>query len=59
MDSIETYKVLRVIDFTSDRKRMSVIVKNMKTNKIISFVKGADTTMIPKIIGECNNNLDR
>jgi len=56
MDSVETYKVLRVIDFTSDRKRMSVIVKNMKTNKIISFVKGADTTMIPKIIGECKNN---
>ncbi len=56
LDSIETYKVLRVIEFTSDRKRMSVIVKNMNNNKMTSFVKGADTTMIPKIKGECNSD---
>ena len=55
-DSIETYKVLRTIEFTSDRKRMSVIVRNMKTNKIISFVKGADTALIPRIQGECKQN---
>jgi len=27
-DKIEKYQILRVIEFTSDRKRMSVIVKN-------------------------------
>ena len=31
-DSIETYKVLRTIEFTSDRKRMSVIIKELDTH---------------------------
>lgn len=42
----EQYKVIRVIEFTSDRKRMSVIVKNLETGKIINFIKGADMAII-------------
>ena len=42
----ESYKILRVIEFTSDRKKMSVIAKR-DDGKVFNFVKGADVTMIP------------
>lgn len=45
----ETYKVLKIIDFTSDRKRMSVIVKRESDGKVINFIKGADMAIIPRI----------
>lgn len=45
----ERYKILRVIEFTSDRKRMSVAVKNMENGKIINFVKGADLAILQRI----------
>lgn len=47
-----------MIEFTSDRKRMSVIVRNIETNEIISFVKGADSTIIPSIIRKCEKDFD-
>lgn len=41
-------QVLHVLGFTSDRKRMSVIVRTVDgTVKIIC--KGADTTMLPRL----------
>ncbi|CAN0077729.1 unnamed protein product, partial [Ectocarpus fasciculatus] len=43
-----SYEVLHVLGFTSDRKRMSVIVRTEDgTIKIIC--KGADTTMLPRL----------
>ncbi len=39
------YKLLRTLEFNSDRKRMSVIVKTMNEHegeKIILYCKGAD-----------------
>lgn len=45
----ERYKVIRVVEFTSDRKRMSVVVKNEDTGKIINFVKGADMSIIQRL----------
>ena len=45
----EIYKVLKIIDFTSDRKRMSVIVKRESDGKVINFIKGADMAIIPRI----------
>lgn len=45
----ERYKILRVIEFTSDRKRMSVVVKNMENGKIINFIKGADLAILQRI----------
>ena len=38
----ETYTVLHVLEFTSTRKRMSVVVR-MPDNKIKLYCKGADT----------------
>ncbi|MCJ1284087.1 hypothetical protein MMC26_003418 [Xylographa opegraphella] len=41
---IEEYQLLHVIEFTSDRKRMSVIVR-MPDDRICLFCKGADSTI--------------
>ena len=43
--SFEEYCVLRVIEFSSRRKRMSIIVR-MPDNRICIFCKGADSTMV-------------
>ena len=44
----EKYKILRVIEFNSERKRMSVIVQT-HDGKVINFIKGADVTITPRI----------
>ncbi|KAI0135879.1 phospholipid-translocating P-type ATPase [Daldinia grandis] len=41
----ETYEVLDVIEFSSKRKRMSIIIR-MPDNKICVFCKGADNVII-------------
>ncbi|XP_053599624.1 probable phospholipid-transporting ATPase IA isoform X4 [Plodia interpunctella] len=46
----EKYKILNVIDFTSARKRMSVIVQNPK-GEIKLFCKGADSVIYPRLKG--------
>ena len=45
-DKVETYKVLKVNEFTNERKRMSVVVQNIENGRIVSFVKGADESII-------------
>lgn len=39
----EHYKLLCILDFNNDRKRMSVIVRDTKTQRIFLYCKGADT----------------
>ena len=46
----EEYKIIRTIEFTSDRKMMSVIVKRLKDGKYINFVKGADMAIVPRLL---------
>ncbi|XP_010556845.1 PREDICTED: phospholipid-transporting ATPase 2 [Tarenaya hassleriana] len=41
------YEVLETLEFTSDRKRMSVVVKDCQTGKIILLSKGADEAILP------------
>lgn len=41
----ETYEILNVIEFSSARKRMSIIVR-MPDRRICMFCKGADTTLM-------------
>ncbi|KAN0043355.1 hypothetical protein ACTA71_011007 [Dictyostelium dimigraforme] len=43
---IERFEVLNVLEFNSDRKRMSVICRNPQ-GRIILYCKGADTTVLP------------
>jgi phospholipid-translocating P-type ATPase (flippase) len=46
-----SFDVLTQIEFNSDRKRMSVIVRN-PAGKLVLYTKGADTIMWPRISAE-------
>lgn len=39
------YKLLNVCEFTSTRKRMSCILRNLDTNEILLMTKGADSVI--------------
>lgn len=41
------YEVLDILEFTSDRKRMSVVVKCCLSGKIYLLSKGADEAILP------------
>ncbi|XP_066348308.1 phospholipid-transporting ATPase 2-like isoform X1 [Miscanthus floridulus] len=41
------YELLDILEFTSDRKRMSVVVKEGQTGKILLLSKGADEALLP------------
>ncbi len=42
---VKKYKLLYELEFTSLRKRQSVILKDLKDEKIILFTKGADSVL--------------
>ena len=39
------YTILQIFPFTSETKRMGIIVKDEKTNEIVFYMKGADVVM--------------
>lgn len=43
----KTFEVLAVNPFNADRKRMSVLIRDMKANKYFVMCKGADNIMLP------------
>eukprot|EP01034_Spumella_vulgaris_P000526 gene526-702_t len=43
----KTYEVLAVNPFNADRKRMSILVKDVTTNQYFVMCKGADNIMLP------------
>lgn len=45
--SLIRYEVLDILEFTSDRKRMSVVVKDCQSGKIYLLSKGADEAILP------------
>ena len=47
------FRVLNVLEFSSDRKRMSVVVQDQKKN-IYLLCKGADTVMLPRTLYGAN-----
>jgi len=51
----ETYKILSVFEFNSDRKRMSVILRR-PNNKIVLYCKGADDIMFGRLSADPNVN---
>jgi phospholipid-translocating ATPase len=59
----QNYEILYNFPFTSDRKRMGIIVRQIETNKIIFYLKGADFVMKDKVpevkrgylMDECDN----
>lgn len=46
---VEQYEILRVLEFDSNRKRMSVVVKRFSDGRIINFIKGADIAIISRL----------
>ncbi|KAK2497659.1 hypothetical protein MC885_019972 [Smutsia gigantea] len=50
LGKLERYKLLHVLEFDSDRRRMSVIVQAPSGEKFL-FVKGAESSILPKCIG--------
>ena len=45
-NTIEEYKILANFPFSSDTKRMGIILKNKKHNHIIFYLKGAESVMM-------------
>ena len=45
----EKYIILKVIEFSSDRKRMSVVAKRESDSQVFSFVKGADSIILDRL----------
>ena len=45
----ETYDILYEFPFTSDRKRMGIILRTADQRGVILYLKGADTVMKSKV----------
>jgi phospholipid-translocating ATPase len=48
-EELNQYKILDSFPFSSSRKRMGIILRIMKTNKIIYLLKGADTVIKERV----------
>ena len=47
----EQYSIIKIFPFTSERKAMSIVLKDPKLDKAICFVKGADSSVFPMCNG--------
>lgn len=45
----EQYDILANFPFSSDTKRMGIILRHVSTNRLIFYLKGADTVMKNKV----------
>jgi magnesium-transporting ATPase (P-type) len=46
----EVWRSIKFYEFTSDRKLMSRVVKNIETGEVLVICKGADSSIIPRSI---------
>ena len=44
--TVENYEILRMIEFSVERKSMSIVVRDEDTNKVYLFMKGADVSVV-------------
>jgi phospholipid-translocating ATPase len=49
LGKLEVYEVLANFPFSSETKRMGIILKHEESQKIVFYVKGADSIMVNKI----------
>ena len=54
---IKKYELLLKIPFSSERQRSTIIVKDLKTNKIKLYIKGSDTKLLKKINDYSQENI--
>lgn len=57
MDKLMTYKLLNILEFTSARKRMSVIVQDSQ-GKIMLMTKGADSIIMQRLNRKRSNHVE-
>lgn len=43
------FEILAIFPFTSERKRMGILIRDMQSSEITFYLKGADSVMIPLI----------
>lgn len=53
-----TYKLLNILEFTSTRKRMSVVVED-PTGKILLLTKGADSIILARLNLEKSREVEK
>ena len=51
------YEKLQIIEFSSDRKRETIIIKNPSDGKIIMYVKGADSIIEQRLSPKSNKEI--
>ena len=51
------YEKLQIIEFSSDRKRETIIIKNPNDGKIIMYVKGADSIIEQRLSPKSNKEI--
>ena len=56
-NEIKDYELLNTIPFSSDRKRESVIVKDIQNNIIKLYIKGADSIIEERLSKNTNKNI--
>ena len=54
---LREFEILKKFDFTSERQRSSIIVKDLKTNKIVMYIKGSDRKIFSSIDDFSKQNL--
>lgn len=56
-DGILQYKVINVLEFSSARKRMSIILQDLSNGKYFLMTKGADSVLLPRLNRDINVNM--
>jgi phospholipid-translocating ATPase len=56
---VKEFRLLNVIEFTSARKRMTVIVKPLQDDSIRVMCKGADSIIIPRLKEQKSETLEK
>eukprot|EP00049_Salpingoeca_infusionum_P001356 m.47587 g.47587 ORF g.47587 m.47587 type:complete len:1130 (-) comp10986_c0_seq5:1786-5175(-) len=46
-DKDERHELLAVLEFNSTRKRMTIILRDSETNRVVAYCKGADSILMP------------
>ena len=54
---LREFQVLKKFDFTSERQCSSIIVKDLKNNKIIIYIKGSDRKIMSTVNSFSKNNI--
>ena len=53
---IKEFEILNKFDFTSERQKSSIIVKDINTNKIVIYIKGSDRKIFDSLDTFSSNN---